>query len=200
MPALVPTDYYGRITWLGRTRSRADTLASVACARVDLTYAGITGEARSGLTRPSCARMRNQYPVGTDIRNVRQLSILSAEELAGIAQAMGLDDLNPEWVGASMVLSGLPDFTHVPPSSRLVAENGTALTIDMENRPCHFPGQEIERHLPGKGTAFKTAAQDRRGVTAWVEREGSLQIGERLRLHVPLQRAWQPEPAASPTP
>ena len=193
MPALVPSDYHGQITWLGKTADRDATLASVACDMVQLTYAGVTGEARSGLTRNSCARMREQYPVGSDIRNVRQLSILSAEEVALIAQDMDLDDLNPEWLGASIILSGLPDFTHIPPSSRLIAANGTSLTIDMENRPCNFPGQEIERHLPGKGRACKAAAADRRGVTAWVEREGDLRIGDTLRLHIPFQRAWQPD-------
>lgn len=193
MPALIPTDYHGQITWLGKTIDRDQTLASVSCDAVQLTYAGVTGEARSGLTRKSCARMRAQYPVNTEIRNVRQLSILCAEEVALIAQAMEIDEINPEWLGASMIISGLPDFTHTPPSSRLVAENGTSLTIDMENRPCNFPGQEIERHLPGKGHAFKAAAADRRGVTAWVEREGDLRTGDALRLHVPFQRTWQPD-------
>ena len=42
----------------------------------------------------------------------------------------------------------------------------------------------------GKGKAFKTAAKDRRGVTAWVEREGTLRMGDVLRLHVPDQRPW----------
>ncbi|MEM6942014.1 MAG: hypothetical protein AAF509_18060 [Pseudomonadota bacterium] len=35
-------------------------------------------------------------------------------------------------------------------------------------------------------------AEGRRGVTAWVEREGMLRVGDTLRLHVPGQRAWQP--------
>jgi hypothetical protein len=29
-------------------------------------------------------------------------------------------------------------------------------------------------------------------VTAWVEREGVLRLGEMLRLHIPDQPAWQP--------
>ena len=44
---------------------------------------------------------------------------------------------------------------------------------------------------PGHGKAFKPAAHGRRGVTAWVEREGPLTLGDELRLHVPDQRNWQ---------
>jgi hypothetical protein len=62
----------------------------------------------------------------------------------------------------------------------------------MENRPCHLPAKVIDAHLPGVGGRFKTAAQGRRGVTAWVEREGVLRLGEMLRLHIPDQPAWQP--------
>ena len=47
-------------------------------------------------------------------------------------------------------------------------------------------------HLPGHGRGFKAAAADRRGITAWVEREGMLRVGEEIRLHVPAQRAWAP--------
>ncbi len=34
------------------------------------------------------------------------------------------------------------------------------------------------------------AGRQRRGVTAWVEREGVLSLGETLRLHIPVQPAW----------
>jgi hypothetical protein len=39
---------------------------------------------------------------------------------------------------------------------------------------------------------FKEAAQELRGVTAWVEREGELKRGDQLELFVPTQRAWSP--------
>lgn len=191
MPALVPTEYYGQITWLGKTDDRDATLTSVACNGIDLTYEGIVGEARSGLTRPSCSRLTSQYPRGTEIRNVRQLSVLSAEELADIARALDLEQIDPAWLGASMVVAGLPDFTHVPPSSRLQADNGATLVVDMENRPCTLAAREVERAHPGHGIGFKPAARGKRGVTAWVEHPGRLQLGDRLRLHIPDQRAWQ---------
>jgi MOSC domain-containing protein YiiM len=89
-----------------------------------------------------------------------------------------------------LVIEGIPDFTLVPPSSRLQGPDGATLVLDMENRPCHLPAREIEKVHPGKGKAFKSAAQNRRGVTAWVERPGRLALGDTLRLHVPDQPVW----------
>jgi MOSC domain-containing protein YiiM len=131
-----------------------------------------------------------QHPRGTPIRNVRQLSILGSADLDAIAATLELEDLNPAWLGATIVLEGLPDFTHLPPSSRLQGPDGTTLVVDMENRPCNLPAPVIEAAAPGHGAAFKTAAKGRRGVTAWVEREGVIHLGDAMRLHLPDQPAW----------
>jgi hypothetical protein len=93
-------------------------------------------------------------------------------------------------LGATLVIAGIPDFSHVPPSSRLQAEGGATIVVDMENRPCTLPARPIETAHPGFGRAFKPAAQGRRGVTGWVEREGVLRIGQRVTLHVPDQPVW----------
>ena len=94
------------------------------------------------------------------------------------------------------MIEGIPDFTWVPPSSRLQGPGGVTLIVDMENRPCHLPAREIDAIHPGKGKAFKSAAQNRRGVTAWVERPGTLGLGDILRLHVPDQPVWPHQDAA----
>ena len=91
------------------------------------------------------------------------------------------------------MVEGIPDFTHVPPSSRLQATSGATVVIDMENRPCMYHGkEEVELHYPGKGKLLQSVLKGRRGVTAWVEREGQLKVGDSLTLHVPDQRAWMP--------
>ena len=192
MPALAPTEIIGEIVWIGHVPNRETSLRSQATQEAQLTYAGIPGEVHGGLTRPSCSRVISQHPRDTDIRNVRQLSIVSFEELAEIAADCGLDALDPALVGASMVVRGIPDFTHVPPSSRLQLPDGATLVVDMENRPCHLPAKPINAEHPGAGDKFKIAAKGKRGVTAWVEREGVCRIGDAVRLHVPDQRAWAP--------
>jgi len=191
MPALAPTEFVGRITWIGHVADRKAALRSEALDEAVLSFAGITGEAHGGLTRPSCSRVLSQHPRGTEIRNVRQLSIISVEELAEIAAIMGVEALHPRLVGASLAVEGIPDFTRIPPSSRLQAPDGATLVVDMENQPCHLPAKPIDDEGPGNGRAFKMAAQGRRGVTAWVEREGHLKLGDPLRLHIPSQPGWR---------
>jgi len=95
-------------------------------------------------------------------------------------------------VGATMVVRGIPDFSHIPPSSRLQAESGATVTVDMENRPCVFPSKSLEVVHPGKGVGFKPAAKSRRGVCAWVAAEGRVAVGDTLTLHIPDQPNWAP--------
>ncbi len=191
MPVLRETEYTGEIVWLGHVPA-GKSIRAKAVNALSLGFGGARGERHEGLNRASCVRMRNIYPQGTEIRNVRQLSVLSEEEMRATATEMGLEHLDPSYLGVSILLRGIPDFTHVPPSSRLQGPDGVTLTVDMENRPCVIPGREVEADQPGHGTAFKPAAKGRRGVTAWVERPGDLKLGDRMKLFVPDQRAWSP--------
>ncbi len=192
MAILTPTDISGRVAYLGLVHDRAVTLESAPVETMTLDWAGPVGECHAGLTRPACSRVKLQHPRGTEIRNTRQLSMLSVEELAAVALDMGLPRLAPEWTGVNIVFEGIPDFTHVPPGSRLIFADGTALAVDMENGPCRFVGEVIERHHPGKGGAFPLVAAGRRGVTGWVERPGVIVLGAVARLHVPPQRIYAP--------
>ena len=193
MPALIPTSLTACVTWLGFQPVPVEKLVIIArpLDEMRLTFAGYAGEVHAGLTRPSCSRVMKQHPKGTEIRNVRQLCVVSAEEMAEVAADMWLEEMDYAWVGASLVLEGIPDFTHLPPSSRLQGPDGVTLVVDMENLPCQEPAVTIEKALPGQGKGFKAAAKDKRGVTAWVEREGVLRLGDILTLHVPAQRAWR---------
>jgi hypothetical protein len=193
MPALVPTDHVGTVVWLGVQRvpvGRDLVIHAEALEEMDLTFAGLDGEVHGGLTRSSCSRVTAQHPKGTTIRNVRQLSVISAEEMAEVAMALGLERMDYAHLGASVVVSGIPDLTHLPPSSRLQGPGGVTLVVDMENLPCIEPAKTIDQAHPGHGKGFKAAARGKRGVTAWVEREGTLRLGDTLRLHVPAQRPW----------
>jgi hypothetical protein len=193
MPVLKETEYAGEIVWLGQVAAGGGIQAK-AVEQLDLGFGGSEGARHEGVNRPSCVRVKNLYPQGTEIRNVRQLTILSEEEMSQIARAMEAENLDPRYLGVSIVVKGIPDFTHVPPSSRLQGPDGMTLTVDMENRPCVLPGREIEQDHKGLGARFKPAAEGRRGITAWVERPGSVKLGDALRLFVPDQRAWMPHP------
>ena len=89
-----------------------------------------------------------------------------------------------------MLLDGIPDFSHIPPGSRLQSDSGATLVVNLNNRPCTIPSRAIEAAHPGYGAKFKPAANGLRGIVAWVEREGPLHLGDTVRLHIPDQRPW----------
>lgn len=190
MAVLKPTAFTGRIAWLGRVTGASELLWSEPAKELFASFAGVAGEVHGGLTAPSCSRMQRQYPRGTEIRNTRQVSVLDAGQLAEIAARMGLQALSPSLLGATMVLSGIPDFSHAPPGSRLQGASGATLVVNLNNRPCTIPSRAIEAAHPGFGAKFKPAAEGRRGIVAWVEREGAFRLGDEVRLHVPDQRPW----------
>ena len=192
MPVMRETEFQGEVTWIGYVPAATGGLRSEQQDQLTLSVDGIAGERHEGALRASCVRVRNLHPEGTEIRNLRQISILSEEELALIAADMGMERIDPVHLGATLVLRGIPDLSHLPPSSRLQGPDGVTLTVDIENRPCIFPAKEIEKDHKGFGPKFKPAATHRRGVMAWVERPGVLKAGETLRLFVPDQPAWAP--------
>ena len=195
-PALILTEHYREITWLGHMTARKEPgIDGVAVEALELGFDGLDGAPYGGRKRPSCSRVKAQHPKGTEIANVRQLSIVSAEELEWIMAEMELEHLDPAWLGATVVVRGIPDFTPIPPSAQLQTKGGKTLFVDMVNLPCHQPGLAVKRHYADAGKLFKAAAKDRWGVTAWVERSGPLRIGDRLRLHIPAQRGWAPDAA-----
>jgi len=191
MAILKDSGMRGTVTALLVHKPDTDGITSDPINSVKVTYAGFEGESHSGLTRKSCVRVKRQYAEGTEIRNTRQISIVSDEELQAIAESLDIEVLPPEWLGATLSLAGIPDFTKLPPSTRLLFNGGVSLVIDMENEPCFHPGNVISSHHPDKGKLFVKHATGRRGVTAWVEREGALTSGESVAVHVP---TIQPHP------
>ncbi len=197
MAILQPSGLVGKVEAILMNHRLGGEQNATELEHVRVSYAGFEGDTYASLTRPACVRTKAQYPVGTAIRNVRQLTIVSAEELRDIGVAMGLPGpVRPGWVRANLVVSGLPKFTQIPPSSRLLVKDGAALAIDMENEACAVPGRLIEKVYPGFGKYFRDAAYGRRGVTAWVEREGHLARGAEIELHIPPQRLYEPAIAA----
>ena len=76
----------------------------------------------------------------TQIDNVRQISIVSQEDIERIALAMGISEFNPQLLGANLVVTGCNDFSYIPPSSRLQSDHVTTLIVDMKNYFCHQIG------------------------------------------------------------
>lgn len=177
---------------------QAESLVSTPQALVHATLAGFDGDRHAGVTRLSDGRTP-KYPRGVSIRNDRQVSLLSVEELEQIAQALALPKIQAEWLGANMLLRGIPNLSRLPPSTRLYFSGGASLVITSENRPCIHPGRVIAAQYDGQGMArqslaeeFVCAAQGRRGLVACVERPGVIRAGETVEVEVPELKVYSP--------
>ncbi len=172
--------------------------------QLELTYGGIAGDFHAGLTRASGAR-EPWYKRGTQLRNERQISLLADDELADIACNMELDKIEPGWVGCNLVIVGIKNQCLLPPRTVLIVEGGVTLRVDGYNAPCRFAGGAISAHIaiPSEddadidhttsdiALAFIPAARLKRGLVAWVEREGVIRPGEKVTGHVWEQWLYQ---------
>jgi len=179
--------FQGTVRALLTCADSTQSIESIPVDQVEATYAGFPGDTHSGLTRAACTRFPYLYAEGTEIKNTRQLTVIGSEELAEIASALDIETLQPGWLGANIELEGIPSLTLLPPGSRLVFSSKATLVVDIENRPCVYPAQIIDQHYPGKGRKFVKQAMHRRGITAWVEREGSMQCGDTVDVFFPEQ-------------
>ncbi|WP_136656272.1 MOSC domain-containing protein [Nitratireductor sp. XY-223] len=158
---------------------------------LELTFEGIAGDHHAGLTRRAGGR-EPWYPRGTEIRNERQLTLLSPEDLAGVASDMGIAEIKPEWIGGNITIEGIPNLSMLPASTLLFFEGGVTLKVDFLNLPCRVSGTAIAEHYPDRDPTalsldFVKAARRRRGLIAWVELPGTIRAGEAVRAQIPEQ-------------
>jgi MOSC domain-containing protein YiiM len=165
-------------------------VASRPVSVLTVDFAGVVGDRHSGLTRAATSR-EPWYPRGTVIRNDRQVSIVSEEELAVVARAMGLALLEPGWIGANLCVRGVADLSALPPGTRLSFAGGAVLRVEAENGPCGIAGRSIAEHVAGReglDLLFPKAAKHRRGLVASVEKPGTIAAGEAFDVRVPALR------------
>lgn len=152
---------------------------------LELTWSGADEDRHSGLTMASDTRTAGVYRKGTEIRNHRQLSLVSTEELRLIAAALGVPDLAPGLIADNICLAGAPDLTALPRMTRLEFTGGAVLMTGGVNAPCTIAGAMVERVHGTPASKFPKAAWDRRGITGWVDRPGSIRVGDTVTVHPP---------------
>jgi hypothetical protein len=182
--------FTGRIARLLASPDRKFGLEKAERDALALKFSGIEGDCHGGLIRKSDSRMVKQYKRGTTVRNARQVSILSMEELDEIARTMGIPEVKAEWVGANLVTTGIPDLTLLPPSTRLQFPSGAMIVVDIENLPCRYPAAIIEARHPAQTMGFVKAAKHKRGVVGWIEAEGEIRAGDAITVWLPPQRLY----------
>ncbi|ARP67817.1 molybdenum cofactor sulfurase [Mesorhizobium sp. WSM1497] len=160
-----------------------------------LGFDGISGDFHAGPTRRSGGR-EPWYPRGTEMRNERQLSIVAADELAVVAERMGLVEIKPEWIGANLVMEGVPNLSMLPSGTLLFFKGGVTVKVDAQNGPCRIAGRSIAENagmadVEAGALLFPKAAKRLRGIVAWVEKPGTVRAGEEISLRVPEQWIYQ---------
>lgn len=159
--------------------------------KLQLGFDGIEGDFHAGATRRSGGR-EPWYPRGTEMRNERQLSLVAADELAIVAERMGLKEIKPEWIGANLLVEGVPHLSMLPAGSVLFFKGGVTVKVDAQNGPCRISGRSIAENagmadLDAGALLFPKAAKRLRGLVAWVEKPGTIRSGEEISVRVPEQ-------------
>ncbi|ESX69468.1 MULTISPECIES: MOSC domain-containing protein [unclassified Mesorhizobium] len=168
-----------------------DHFETRAIDTLQLGFDGIEGDFHAGTTRRSGGR-EPWYPRGTEMRNERQLSIVAADELTTVAERMGIAEIKPEWIGANLLIEGLPHLSMLPSGALLFFKGGATVKIDAQNGPCRIAGRSVAEnagmadHEAG-ALLFAKAAKRLRGLVAWVEKPGTITAGEEISVRVPEQ-------------
>lgn len=153
-----------------------ETFVTRPISEVNLEFGGIRGDRHFGMTSKADSR-QPMYPRGTEILNRRQITIVSVEELDGIAEELGVESVKPEWLGANLLVKGFRELTKLPMGSRILFPNGAGLICMGENQPCTLPGEEIQKHFENReklAFRFVRAGYKRRGIVCAVESPGSI--------------------------
>ena len=114
--------------------ARGDGFVTEVTGEVMLQFGGFAGDRHFGLTRASDSRTP-WHPRGTVIGNTRQISIVSIEECAAVAQDMGIARIYPSWLGANLAFKNVADLSAMPPSTRILFPSGATLFVTEENVP-----------------------------------------------------------------
>jgi MOSC domain len=162
---------------------------STSCPSLELDLEGIVANRHRGWTRKADARVP-YLKRGTIMRNDRHLSLVSVEDLAEMARRLDLERIEPSWIGANIVVSGLPQFSFLPRGTHLFTTGGAVLTVTDQNDPCTLSGAAIAAQCPARPEVklnFPKLAHGLRGVVAVVEHAGQVAVGSELTVRVPSQ-------------
>ena len=176
----------GRVVQTLLAQAIGPSFQTLAQPALSLTFEGIPNDRHAGFLRGADARTP-WYRRGEPIRNIRQLSLVSVEELAEIAQALDLPEMKAEWLGANLLLEGVASLSFLPRGARITFPSGAALAAEGYNPPCIGPGRLVHAAAGPTPQAFVKAAARRRGIVASVERAGEVRAGDVAEIFVPEQ-------------
>lgn len=161
-----------------------DTLLTTRVDSVQAAAGGFVGDKHTGVTHPADSRTP-YYQRGAMIFNDRQVTIVSVEELTEVAARLGVPKIEPEWLGANILVSGIPQLSRLSPGTRLFFSGGVGLYVTHSNNPCAGPGkiiQALHPEMEGLTAAFIKQAMHHRGVVAVVDLPGEIHTGDTIKV------------------
>lgn len=117
------------------------------------------------------------------VLNWRQWSAVSLEEMMKLAKAYGLPETREvalhlaQIIGANITVSGIENFTDIPPAS-LLAFPRCRLLVVTRTLPCEAAGKKIAHHYDGiDASRFPEIALGIRGQVGMVFKGGEIDLG-----------------------
>jgi len=164
------------------------THTSVSAERLVCRFGGIEGDRHQQTSSMAGAQEKHIVPKYRPVANLRQVTIVAQEELAAIAHKLQVPEIYAEDLSANIMISGLPDFTKLPPIYYLVFSNNrnethAVIRLMGENRPCVVAGANMEARYHaqvGIQSRFVKAAMGLRGQVAIVYAEGIIRNGDNV--------------------
>jgi hypothetical protein len=163
---------------------------------IDFRFTGPTGDKHSGMTRKLSGHdgdylKSSELQRGEEVFNWRSWTALSAEEVSDV-ESLIRHDIPPGTLFENMVISGVPNFSTLPPTSRFVFRRSATqpiLAVWEENGPCKTVGERLARlhEKPDLTKDFIKYAQGRRGVMGFVLSPGRVVIGESVKIYGPVR-------------
>ena len=166
-----------------------EDLSKQPADEIEVNFSGIVGDRHAGASRETWAGERE--PKGTRVRNDRQWSGVSVEELAFMNQQLDLAEaIVASTLGANVCVEGIEDFSLLPRGTRLKFPSGAALVVEEYNPPCIDMSMQIAgKHLTRSGQSlgkqqWMKVAAGRRGVVGMVDVPGVIRVGDEVQVDV----------------
>lgn len=150
---------------------------------LDLDFSGAIGDRHYGATMTAGVREKKLFAEGTEVANLRQISIVDRGELDRVAATLGIEAIDPGVIADNIYTEGIDDLTSLPPMTRLEFSSGAMLLLGGENFPCTIAGAMVHQAHGARTESFPKAAMGLRGVTAWVERPAPIRPGDHITVH-----------------
>lgn len=188
---MTPSPIIGRVEKL-YVDCRPDDKTGSARDEIQCILTGIVEDKHEGAIRDSSGVRereifeRPKKPERAQVINWRQWSAVSVEEMRLLAHKYGLPETDAvafdlgRLVGANLIVSGIPHFTALPPTSLLVFPECSWITI-AENLPCKGAGEQVEKvYSQAEAKFFAKLALGIRGLVGMVFEGGKVRVGDMI--------------------